>query len=536
MLSNKDLLQKPSASARAPRFEAIWEKTKGTDFDKTLAMLKAYCETKNWGTHSKSVWSVVEQYVGSMLSNGYCKTVKDKNVLIFKIEFLLLQLSEDINFNKIKVEGDLAAIFHVIFTHTNINAYDFSQGTELYAAYEEQKKEIKNGAFTASDWMDLLRGLVESYRYESYLMNVNVYVPCLAGALLSAKSINYMDSWKLIAYPGLCEDVYATYNMHCTISDEDFSELFHSEEIQDHPFFIGYLYCKKYNLDFDCLDKRPDSVLSSWVNMVYHLCAATKEKIDGALLLHIINIMQKKGLLQPAMLIKLIEKRRLFENWNDLENILIDNNKLNFFNLLHYAIEDGLSVDTVRYLLEEKRAEIDIKSLSKMSGSRRYFNYDLPKTLIQVLIASISHEGPSCHGFTFEKHLEILKMLIRHDPYCVCIKDKNGNDIFHYLHTVSESFNDFLKSRTFGKEKKFRNLKKPVDDFFEGACSIIRNAFHRKNACTFFSERNKKDSSSNISLLPEDVLRIICAYTIDPEISELNSDDFINPENRAAPI
>jgi hypothetical protein len=153
MLSNKDLLQEPSA--RAPRFEAIWDKTKGTDFEKTLAMLEAYCEFKTWGTHSSGVGSVVKQYVGSMLSNGYCKTVKDKNVLLFKIEFLLLQLSEQIDFNKIKVEGSLAALFHVIFTHTNINAYDFAQGTKLYAAYEKKKDKTKEHAANKRGEMDI---------------------------------------------------------------------------------------------------------------------------------------------------------------------------------------------------------------------------------------------------------------------------------------------------------------------------------------------------------------------------------------------
>jgi hypothetical protein len=153
MRSNKDLLQEPNA--RAPRFEAIWEKTEGTDLEKTLAMLQAYRDRTNWGTYSSEVRSVVKQYVGGLLGGGYCKTVKKKDALVFRIEFLFLLLSEEISFNHINPEGDLAAIFHVIFMHTNLNAYDFAQGTRLYSTYEIHKDKTKEHAANKRGQMDI---------------------------------------------------------------------------------------------------------------------------------------------------------------------------------------------------------------------------------------------------------------------------------------------------------------------------------------------------------------------------------------------
>jgi hypothetical protein len=547
MLPDRKSMLKPEAnSERVNRFEAIWEKTEGTDLEKTLAMLQAYRDPRNWGTHSSAVRSVVKKYVGGMLGGGYCNTVKKKDALVFRIEFLFLLLSEEISFNHINPEGDLAAIFHVISTHTNINAYDFAQEKKLYDAYVMHKNEIKKGASTALDWVSV----VKQVKPDHYgIIGDDVYDTRLVGAFLNANLIGYVDSWKLIVDRCGFNRLLA-YNEHCTITDEDILRLFHSENtIHDHQYFIQYLYCKKYNLNFDNLSS--SKMVYGWVDTVNVLCEATKEKNDGVLLLYVIKVMQKKGFLQPGkedreevvydMLINLIEKRHLFENWNEIEEILFtSNNKINFIDFTCIAIERR-SVDTVRYLLEEKKYNIDIKSLSTMPGLYKVFGYGLRRTPIQTLISALSlaHCNPSCYLETF---FEILKILVSYDPDCVYSKDEKGNDIFYYWNNAKKLFNDFLETTLVGESAFAVRLKEqiqsPVDDFFEEGSSIIRNAFHRKRAFTFFQGKNGKDESNNISQLPNDVLGLICTYTIYSEILKRkeNPDELINPENRAAPI
>jgi hypothetical protein len=509
MLSNKDLLQQPSA--RAPRFEAIWVKTQGTDFDKTLAMLQAYCDLKNWGTHSKGVWSVVEKYVGSMLSDGYCKTVEDKNVLLFKIEFLLLQLSEKIAFNKIKVEGDLAAIFHVIFTHTNINAYDFAQGTELYSGCEKYKEEIKRYAVKADSWKNLFQ-----------LSTFCDAPPSFFGALLKAKCIDYVDSWTLIRM-----DRNNVYSQHCAIVDEDFLQLFNSEKIQDRQDFIGYLYCKRYNLNIDNFRNnfRNNFRISNFslglLDTVNGLCGLTEEKIDGVLLLVLIKkVIQGEytfGLSSRkdffSTLVGLIEKRHYFENWNDIEEAMIGNNKINFTDFLLFAIERKL-VNVIRYLLEEKKADIDLKSLSKMKEDYRescYDSWQTNKTPVQTVFNIAQYSVFIRPGDDLEKFLEIIKILIRHDPDCVYVKDEEERDVFHYWRYASH----LLKRDSEGAKPK----EEMVANFLNQSHSVICGVFHRKKAFTFFQGKNEKDESNNINMLPNDVLGVICAHTIYSEIA-----------------
>jgi hypothetical protein len=548
MLSNNKLLQKQEInSERVNQFEVIWEKTEGTDFEKMLAMLRAYCDLKNWGTHSKSVWSVVEKYVAS---GYYCKTVKKKDVLLFKIEYLLLQLSEKISFNNIKVEGSLAALFHVIFTHTNINAYDFAQGTDLYLAYEKYKNEIRLASMTTNSWKNLFISAIpyadSDESYSSILGKRKVYCPSLVSAFLKAKFIDYVDSWELIVGTYSYDQVII-YDQHCVIADEDFLPLFRSEKIQGCQDFIQYLYCKKYNLN---VKHRYYEYSVNLMRTVSLICEFSKEKNDGVLLLDLIKTMQKKISLQHYlhivdrgfyfMLIKLIEKRYFFENWNEIEKILlVGNNQINFIDLLCFAIESQ-SLDVVRYLLEKKENNIDIKFLSTMCVGRE-FNCDVRKNPIQTLIASLDEQRVTSSA---EKTLEILKILISYDPDCVRIKDEKENDIFYYWAQASKLLNDSLKNtrvpRVFFNNngislsrtlKEIAAKKKMAADFLEEGLSIVNCAFRRKMAFTFFQGRSDNGEDNNIKLLPKDVLGLICTHTIYSEILKRkeNPDELINP-------
>jgi hypothetical protein len=521
MLPDRESLQKPEVnSERVQRFEAIWEKTKGTDFEKTLAMLQAYCDIGNWGTHSKSVWSVVKKYLGGILDNGYCKSVKSKDVLLFTVEFLLLQLSEKISFNTINPKGDLAAIFHVIFTHTNINAYDFAQGTELYRAFEEHKDEMKRGVMEKSSWTMLAKQIDQCWHDSS----AN---PSLVSALMKVKLIDYVDAWEIIVRSFMLTHTVGKYDQHFTIADEDFLPLLGTEKVKLRRDFILYLYLKKYNLSLD--RERYFYSGLSWMNVIHVLCDLTVEKNDGAIILAVIGFMQEEKRDDKQlydMLIKLIEKRHLFENWNEIEKVLIDNNTINFVGFLCHAIEK-LSVSAIRYLLEEKKVNVDIKFIHEWLAGTYYYKAEVAKTPIQKLIAFVSSHY-DIHG-CFEAFLDILKILVRHDPDCVYIKDKSGNDIFHYWEYTSKLWRNCFIWHA-------ENVRANVSSVINEADSIIRNAFHRKRAFTFFQGKNKKDGANNISMLPNDVLGIICAHTMYSEISARESSGLISPENRVTRI
>jgi hypothetical protein len=160
------------------------------------------------------------------------------------------------------------------------------------------------------------------------------------------------------------------------------------------------------------------------------------------------------------------------------------------------------------------------------------------KNPIQTLIASLNEQRVTSSA---EKTLEILKILISHDPDCVRIKDEKGNDIFYYWAQASKLLKDSSKNTRASllfnincissELKKMAATKKMVADFLEEGLSITNCAFRRKMAFTFFQGKNNQDESNNISQLPNDVLGLICTYTIYSEILKRkeNPDELINP-------